>query len=79
MAYRIDWSDAFAQALADQLESFRQYRSEQKYKLLIEAVFDMSELLKQHPSMGRLCGNDGIHSVMLPFDFRMYYSITKIQ
>jgi hypothetical protein len=57
------------------LANFKQYRSEEKYKELVDAVFEVSELLKKKPNMGQLSQVRGVRSIRMPFSFRMYYSV----
>ena len=77
MAYRIEWTEMFADNLAELIENFKQYKSKKKAKEILDTVFDKTDLLKNNPKMGRPSKTQNVRSISLNPDYRMYYTITS--
>ena len=76
MAYKIEWTENFGDDLAELVENYKKYRSAKKAKEAVDLVFDKTELLKENPAMGRPSPVEGVRSIPLNPDYRMYYIVS---
>ena len=63
--------------LSEQMDMVRQYRSEKSARSFYDSVHEAAAKLSRHPQMGRLSDIEGVRSIGIALDFRIYYTIEK--
>ncbi len=79
MEYEIKFTRTFSRDLRRQVDSFREYRSEKAVEKLTNSVFATASRLKTGAFIGQKTEMKEFRSILIPYDFRIYYKVRNIK